>query len=445
MNFAILELVALGAAAITVALAVVLVMVYYELAPVAGLAGRRRWLLTAALGSGVLTFTFKLFLVVMLANHPPEAIPGGIPLAGPDKVPPAGPERYRWQELPSAGEQAAGSAYRWQSLPPQPALDQGQQRLVALGERLFFDRDLSRDRTLSCASCHDVRQGAGDDGRSTALGIDGQVGPRNTPSVWNTAYQARLFWDGRAASLEEQALGPMLNPIEMGMQDAAAVVQRVAEKDDYSAWFAAAFGDPAIDSARIAGAIAAYERTLVTADSPYDRFVRGDLDALTPAQLRGMALFESVGCVSCHSGPNFSAASSLVEGTPWRVFPSVSTPYEQRYRLIEDAGAAGSQPGRGIWRVPSLRNVALTAPYFHNGSVDNLEEAVRIMSAVQLGRTGAMLVWSDRDSTLKRLPDRRLDDRQVTDIVAFLNALSSEQLLARIAARDAAAVQYAAE
>jgi cytochrome c peroxidase len=276
------------------------------------------------------------------------------------------------------------------------------------------------------------------DGRRASLGVGGQPGARNAPTVWNAAFQAVLFWDGRAASLEEQAQGPLLNPMEMGMPSAEAVEQVVQADAGYRQAFAEAFaeGQP-ITIASIAAAIAAYERTLITPDTPYDRFVRGDLDALSPAQLRGMAQFQFLGCINCHSGPNFSAASVFSDQlAPLRLFPTYPTPFEKRYRLTEDSGATPPGGGRGSWRVPSLRNVALTGPWLHNGAVSELDEVVRIMAGAQLGRTGRYLLWSDRNKVMTRLDTPVLDERSVSDLVAFLNALSSDRLRALQAAND---------
>jgi cytochrome c peroxidase len=239
-----------------------------------------------------------------------------------------------------------------------------------------------------------------------------------------------FFWDGRAASLEEQAKGPMVNPVEMGMPSLAEVERKVRAQSSYREAFAEVFGKgTAITIDRVAEAIAAYERTLITSDTPYDRFVRGDLKALTPAQVRGMALFQAVGCVTCHHGPNFSAASIFDNSTPKRIFPSNPIPEEERYNLLLKYNAA-SDTNRGVWRVPSLRNVALTGPWLHNGAVNELEEVVRIMAAGQIGRAGRYLLWSDKDSTMSEHNQPRLSDQEVSDIVAFLNALSSDSLVA---------------
>jgi len=336
------------------------------------------------------------------------------------------------------------SRYQWQALPitaPSPISNPWTPAKARLGKRLFFDANLSLDRSLSCASCHDNERFAGADGRATAVGVGNQSGPRNSPTVWNTAFQRWLFWDGRAASLEEQALGPLLNPIEMAMPSADAVVERVQEQVLYRAAFRQAFAeekktDSVITIERILDAIAAYERTLITPDSPYDRYVRGDASALSRQQLRGMALFEELGCVNCHSGPNFSGAGVLAHNTPWRIFPALDTPFEQQYRLTDDVGKAPAGSRKGVWRIPSLRNVADTAPYFHNGSVTELAEAVRIMASAQLGyRIAGMgakesfeaaFVWSEQSNTLATIQPRQLSEDDIQSIVAFLQALSGE-------------------
>lgn len=432
-----------GVVIVAVAL-VVLLLVHFELRAVGGLARVRHWFLLAALGSGVAAFAVKLLLIVVLSNglgqsqdgtKSPTAARGNDPGLAKQTL------RRRWVEL-AAGDSivTGGGGYRWQTL-PETMLVQGDESnacaRVTLGKRLFFDPRLSRDGTLSCASCHDVAGGAGHDGRPTAVGIDSQVGPRNTPTVWNAAFQARLFWDGRASSLEEQAKGPLVNPAEMGMPSLQAVVERVVSDREYHEAFARAFGrGQAITIDRIAQAIADFERTLVTADSAYDRFVRGELGALSATQLRGMALFESVGCINCHYGPNFSAASRFDSRAPLRIFPAMATPFEERYHLTDDRGAGSGEGGRGVWRVPSLRNVALTAPYFHNGAVAELKQAVRIMANVQLGRTGRMLVWSEGENRLELRDGDALTEQELDDIVAFLGALSSDRLLAWKKRRD---------
>jgi cytochrome c peroxidase len=440
MNSATLDLLVIGLVAVMAASSGLLFMVHAELAPLARLSGHKRLLLATALGSGILAFSVKLVIIIGVALFPQYVVDPfldrfELPPQGETAPVPTEPPSYRWLALPDL--QPAPEApysdptYVWEILPeqaPAPADNPTTPEKAALGRRLFFDTSLSRDNTLSCASCHDLDRLAGGDGSATSLGIDGQRGNRNAPTVWNAAFQERLFWDGRAASLEEQAMGPPVNPVEMGMPSLQAVEERVRSKQDYRPLFSAAFGDDNITTDRIAKAIAAFERTLITGDTPYDRFVRGDLTALTPQQLRGMGLFQSVGCINCHFGPNFSAASLFDTTQPLRPFPTLPVPFQERYRLTEDTGAAPVVSGRGLWRVPSLRNVALTGPWLHNGAVTELEEVVRIMSSAQRGYTGRMLRWSDRDRVLLEQTQRKLREDEVQDIVAFLHALSSDRL-----------------
>lgn len=429
-----------GIAVLVIGLAVLLLMVRFELGPLSGLSAGRKWAMTLALGSGMVAFSIKLAIVAVLANYPGRTIAAHLPQRKPASV-------AEWERANDAARASPAKntqkAYVWRALPdtaPAPAWNPTTPEKVALGERLFHDPALSIDRTVSCSSCHDVREGAGEDHRSASLGVGGQLGARNAPTVWNAAFQSALFWDGRASSLEEQAKGPPVNPKEMGMPSLSAVEQRVREDGSYREFFAQAFGaDRPITIDRIAEAIAAYERTLITPDAPYDRFVRGDENALSAAQLRGMELFQSVGCILCHSGPNFSGASVFdPPPAPQRIFPVRYSPeYMERYGLTRDAGANAPGSKRGVWRIPSLRNVALTAPYFHNGSVDSLREAVRIMATVQRGRKVGndagerRIVWSKQDRTITRAGPAPLSERDVDDIVAFLESLSSEPLAAR--------------
>lgn len=334
--------------------------------------------------------------------------------------------------MPAAGAAAPLSSGDWVVLPdraPAPSSNPTTPARVELGRKLFFDPALSRSGKIACASCHDLNILAGADGAGVASGIGGKTGVRNTPTVWNAAFQARLFWDGRAASLEEQAKGPLVNPVEMGMKDHAAVERAVAALPIYQVEFRQTFGGSRpITIDNIVAAIASFERTLITSDTPYDRYVRGDRTALGEAQVRGMKLFENYGCRICHSGPNFSGASLFDPAMPFRAFPALpmfATPYVVRYRLTQDLGRAAPGARQGLWRVPSLRNVALTAPYFHNGSVDRLEDVVRIMVTAQLGRPTDK---SDHNT---------ITGKEVADIVAFLNSLSSDRLVAARTRRGA--------
>ena len=329
-------------------------------------------------------------------------------------------------------------ARTWRALPKTPRDPRGNpstSEKIALGRALFFDTNLSIDRTLSCGSCHILKDG-GDDNARYSTGFKGQQGNRNAPTVLNAAFLARLFWDGRASSLERQAEGPFINPVEMAMPSLEAVVERVKETPSYHTAFAEAFPESApINIRNITRAIGAFERTLVTSDTPYDRFVRGDTAAMSDAALRGMAIFDAVGCRSCHIDPVFSAAGTIKPLGVYRAFPvhQSDNPFLDKYDLLID-----SAPAR--YRVPSLRNVELTAPYFHNGSVTDLEEAIRVMAVSQLDRTlsddpveDIRIVSSAVEDTtpgrkLFMMRDRALSNAEISDIAAFLGSLTASTL-----------------
>ena len=422
---------ALGSVAAIVLAALLLLGVTRELAPAGGLTGRGRWLLAAGLGAGVVAFAFKLVAILAFAYAPAAWM-----------HPPLQPARERSEERDGQSVDARPRRVRWQSLPlwaPAPAGNPTTPAKVALGRRLFHDKALSLTREVACASCHDLLGRAGADGHPVARGIRGQAGRRNTPTVWNAAFQTRLFWDGRAATLEEQALGPIVNPVEMGMPHVGMAVQRLADSASYRADFAAAFGSVAdsgvVTADRLAAALAAFERTLITPDTRYDRYVRGDPSALTPLQVKGMVLFESVGYVHCHAGPNFSGASSFDGSAPYRAFPARAWPDLTALNLAADPGRASSGSPAGVWRIPSLRNVAVTAPYFHNGSVTDLREAVRIMARTQLGLSigdapavAALDVRDGEASGLILQPVPSLSEHDIHALAAFLESLTSPRL-----------------
>ncbi len=277
---------------------------------------------------------------------------------------------------------------------------------VELGKQLFFDPRLSIDGTVSCNSCHNV-MASGTDNRPTSVGVNGQRGGRNAPTVWNSAFLTTQFWDGRAATLEDQAKGPPLNPIEMGMPSEQAVVDRLSTIPGYKKQFEAIFGAVTYDN--MAKAIAAYERTLITINSPFDRYMKGDKKAMSNKAISGMKRFEQVGCSSCHNGVNF-AGPALDTGTGFfQKFPVHNNPLIAKYKLADDKGryeVTKDKADINTWRVPSLRNIAVTAPYFHNGAVNSLGEAVRVMAASQL--------------------DKKLSATEVDEIVAFLESLTGE-------------------
>ena len=301
-------------------------------------------------------------------------------------------------------------AYDWQALPrvaPAPADNPQTPGKIELGKQLYFDPRFSATGTVSCNSCHNLAAG-GDDSRETSMGVHGLTGPRNAPTVWNAAFHSVQFWDGRAKNLEDQAKGPVVASVEMGMKDLDTAIARVRDIPGYVEQFEREFpGDNPVTVQNAAKAVAAFERTLITPDSAYDRYVRGDKSALTDQQVRGMQTFEQLGCVACHRGPAFNGPT-MADGTGFFIsFPFHDSPYVAKYNLRDDAGrfaVTGREEDRHKYRVPTLRNVALTAPYFHNGKVRTLDEAVRAMAPSQLAKT--------------------VTDSQVADVVAFLNALT---------------------
>lgn len=293
--------------------------------------------------------------------------------------------------------------------PPVPADNPITAAKVELGKQLFFDPRLSVDGTISCNSCHNVMSG-GTDNRSVSVGVSGAKGGRSAPTVWNAAFLSSQFWDGRAATLEDQAKGPILADVEMGMPSEEEAVKRIKAIPGYVDSFKAVFGNEnPITYDNIAKAIATYERTLITPNSPFDRYMRGDKSAMSASAIRGMEAVQGLGCTSCHSGPNFSGPAAEAGSGFFQKFPTYESEYDKKYGFSEDLGrynVTKSDADKNVWRVPTWRNVALTAPYFHNGSVATLEEAVRVMAKTQL----------NKDPT----------EKQVSDIVAFLNSLTGE-------------------
>jgi len=307
----------------------------------------------------------------------------------------------------------SANAADWQPLPeaaPAPADNPTTAAKVELGRMLFMDPRFSSTGTVSCNSCHNVMLG-GEDNRPVSMGVHGKTGGRSAPTVWNSGFSSVQFWDGRAASLEEQAKGPVTNPIEMGMGELEEAMNRLRDIPGYKPYFEKAFGkDKPMTVDNAAKAVAAYERTLITPNSPYDRYVKGDKKALTEQQVRGMDSFASVGCTACHSGAAFNGPA-MAAGTGFYMKEPTFTDndYVKQYKLAEDTGrfmVTNNEADKHLWKVPTLRNISITAPYFHNGAVPTLDEAVRVMAKVQL----------NQDMT----------DDQVADIVAFLDALTGE-------------------
>ena len=316
--------------------------------------------------------------------------------------------------------QAWGFDY-FQPLPEavqQPADNPASAEKIRLGKQLFFDpRLLGADSKLSCNSCHTLET-AGVDGKTLSQGQGGQVTYRSTPTLWNIGFQTVLYWDGRSTSLEAQTLDHLRNPVISSDANLGQLVQRLYDSPDYRAAFAAAFpGEDPVSADNVARALASFERSLLTPDSPFDRYMRGEENAISAAAKRGMVLFNDSGCVSCHFGINFAGPAPGPAMGPgdgfYELFPNhLGTPYDARYGLADDLGRfeyTGNLWEKYMWRVPILRNIALTAPYFHNGRVATLNEAVRVMAKTQL--------------------KREFSDRQVHDIVEFLSSLSGKMTL----------------
>ncbi|WP_433704578.1 cytochrome c peroxidase [Paraburkholderia sacchari] len=286
-------------------------------------------------------------------------------------------ERKRWYVTPGVAMAFENDPVQPlpQSLPTDP-------HKVALGAQLFHDPRLSVDNTISCASCHSLATG-GVDNRKRSLGVGGQLGGVNAPTVFNAALNHTQFWDGRAATLQEQAGGPPLNPVEM----ASASWDQIAGKLSADAPFAQAFVQvypDGLNGANITNAIAEYEKTLLT-PSRFDAWMRGNTEALSSEEVRGYNLFKSVGCASCHVGANLGGQSFERMGRAGDYFAARGDALTEadngRANVTHDPRDSQS------FKVPGLRNVELTAPYFHDGSVTDLREAVRKMAQYQLGIT----------------------------------------------------------
>jgi cytochrome c peroxidase len=271
--------------------------------------------------------------------------------------------------------------------------------IVALGRDLFVEPALSQDGRVRCVDCHRFARG-GADPRGRSIGTDGQEVPVQAPSVFNLAFNHCYNWDGQTCELAAHAELPLFNPRVMGMTE-ALVLSRLTATGAYAERFAASFAD-GLTVANVGRALAAYERTLVTPNAAIDRHLRGEVGALRPAALAGYRRFKELGCVSCHQGTNvggnlFQRFGVFGDFTAERAGGAA---YTGRHR------ATGREEDRGVFRVPSLRNVALTAPYFHDGSVATLAEAVAIMGRYQLGES--------------------LSAGDVAAIVEFLAALTGE-------------------
>ncbi len=245
--------------------------------------------------------------------------------------------------------------------------------LIKLGEKLYFETALSNTDDMSCNTCHDLEK-AGVDNLPTSNGTNGIPGPRNSPTVFNAGFHFVQFWDGRALDLNEQAGGPVLNPAEMAIPDSATAVKKIEAIPEYATLFEAAFGDPSIDFEKMTEAMAAFERTLITHDR-FDDFLMGDLKAISKTEVEGLDLFLGKACVTCHTGSMLGANMYQKNGL---IKP---------YKNLEDEGrfeVTGLERDKFMFKVPTMRNVALTGPYFHDGGVASLDETIQMMGEMQL-------------------------------------------------------------
>jgi cytochrome c peroxidase len=273
---------------------------------------------------------------------------------------------------------------------------------VYLGKTLYFDNRLSKDNTQSCNTCHNIDT-YGVDNEPTSKGNDGERGTRNSPTTFNAAFHATQFWDGREPDVEAQAGGPILNPVEMAMPDEASVVKRLKAIESYRNDFAAAFSydkDP-ITYENLKLAIGAYERTLVTT-SKFDDYLAGDKNALNNQEKQGLQTFITGGCITCHRG-------NVLGGELFQKFGLMQPYWELTKSKVIDNGKyelTKNEADKYVFKVPGLRNIAKTYPYFHDGSVMSLKEATDIMGKTQL--------------------NKNFTDKELDNLVAFMKSLTGE-------------------
>lgn len=279
---------------------------------------------------------------------------------------------------------------------------------VHLGKLLYFDGRLSRDGSVSCATCHDPKKGWADQAK-VSTGIKGQKGTVSAPPVFNSAYYEKQFWDGRAETLEEQAKGPIENPVEMGFTHAEAV-KRIAGIKGYSPLFTKAFGDKTVTIDRIAQAIAAFERTVLSGNAPYDQFNAGDKTAMSASAQRGVSLyFGKANCSVCHLGPNFSDSQ----------FHNIGVGMDKPESHLGRFAVTKDEKDRGAFKTPTMRNLSHTAPYMHDGSQATLEEVIDFYN-----QGGHRSPWLSPD--IKPL---NLTPEEKKDLIAFLRALDGDPVM----------------
>ena len=293
----------------------------------------------------------------------------------------------------------AGSVAAQEPITPIEPVKEINLAMVELGKKLYFDPRLSKSGFISCNSCHNLSMG-GTDNLKTSIGHNWQQGPINAPTVLNSSMNLAQFWDGRAADLKEQAGGPIANPGEMAFTHTLAL-EVLESIPAYVTEFTQVFGPDCINIDQVTEAIAEFEKTLVTPNSHFDQWLLGDSSAITSEELAGYQLFKDSGCVACHMGP-------ALGGTSFQKMGLVS-PYETENAAQGLVAVTGEDADRFKFKVPTLRNVELTYPYFHDGEAATLTVAVDIMGRLQLGRD--------------------FDESDIEQIVAFLKTLTGEQPL----------------
>ena len=292
---------------------------------------------------------------------------------------------------------ASGNLYATEPIQPIQPVKEINLAQVELGKKLYFDPRLSKSGFISCNSCHNLSMG-GTDNLKTSIGHNWQQGPINAPTVLNSSLNVAQFWDGRAADLKEQAGGPIANPGEMAASHTLAI-DVLESIPAYVTEFKLVFGEEGIDIDKVTQAIAEFEKTLVTPNSRFDQWLLGDQDAITAVEREGYELFKTSGCAACHNGEAVGGNSFQKMG--------VVEPYQTDSDAPGMAGVTGKDADRFKFKVPTLRNVEMTYPYFHDGAAQTLTEAVDIMGRLQLGK--------------------QFSEEETAKIVAFLKSLTGDQ------------------
>lgn len=276
-----------------------------------------------------------------------------------------------------------------------------------LGEKMYNDTRISLDGTISCASCHILADGGADDGDDrTSLGINGQFGGVNAPTVYNSFFNIQQFWNGRAADLREQAAGPPVNPVEMGDQTWDQIVERLREDKDLAAEFEKLYPGESLTEFTVTSVIAEFEKTLLTPDSRFDQYLKGNEEALSAEEIAGFETFRKNACATCHTGVILGGKSFEELGIYGNYFADRSSDIARNSDDDGLMGFTGKDSDFQKFKTPGLRNVAITAPYFHDGSMPTMEDAVRAMARYELGKD--------------------LKDGDINSIVAFMKTLTGK-------------------